>query len=311
MGSRTLNLLLNAIGSIFVWTLASSLQIQAQSPSNLEPEALIQAVERAVIQGKLGDFDAGLLLLEPFLSDPPIEQHARAWYVAGFLHKERFKTSAVDIDRQEAVRGIETALSLDVRGRASWHSSARQALSYLGRTYFNEALEGVNSFQPGDEDAIFKAFEAHVRLAQAVEGPLEATQERTAFHKNIAHAYWQLYEATGEERHYRGLVRQYELATKWSPDDATAWYNLAVHVYNRGVAVMRTLGVETSLGEVMEKQAQSRGFFSEALPAFEQALAFQPGRLPILRGLMTVHHALHNDTERDKYRAELEKSQRP
>ena len=306
-----MNLPLKAFGSILLGMLAASLQIQAQSPSNPEPQALTQALERAVIQGKLGDFDAGLRLLEPFLSDPPVGPHARAWYVAGFLHKERFKTSAVDMDRQAAVREIETALSLDVRGRASWHSSARQALSYLGRTYFNEALEGVNSFQPGDEEAIFKAFDAHVRLATSVEGPLEAKQERTAFHKNIAHAYWQLYEATGEERHYQGLVRQYELATEWSPDDATAWYNLAVHVYNRGVAVMRTLGVETSLGEVMEKQAQSRGYFSEALPAFEQALAFQPGRVPILRGLMTVHHALHNDSERDKYRAELEKIQRP
>ena len=67
-----------------------------------------------------------------------------------------------------------------------------------------------------------------------------------SFEPGIAHAYWQLYEATGEERHYQGLVRQYQLATEWSPDDATAWYNLAVHVYNRGVAVMRTLEVRPS-----------------------------------------------------------------
>ena len=85
----------------------------------------------------------------------------------------------------------------------------------------------------------------------------------------------------------------------------------AAHLAFQPTTIKAGAGVETSLGEVMEKQAQSRGYFSEALPAFEQALAFQPGRVPILRGLMTVHHALHNDSERDKYRAELEKIQRP
>ena len=66
---------------------------------------------------------------------------------------------------------------------------------------------------------------------------------------------------------------------------------------------MKELGLETSLGEIIEKQQTSRGHFSEALPAFESALEFQPDRAEILLGLATVHHALHNQAERDRYHA--------
>ena len=55
-------------------------------------------------------------------------------------------------------------------------------------------------------------------------------------------------------------------------------------------------------GNHREATGQPRPF-SEALPAFESALELQPGRAEILLGLATVHHALHNQAERDRYHA--------
>lgn len=270
------------------------------------------ATERAVVLGKSGQFNDGLALLQPYLTNAT-PASAKAFYVAGFLLKERYKSSGFGPDRTEAVSRLAASLDLDARAgsQAPWRESAGQALTYLGGTYFDDAVRAVRTFEPGDEVQIFDLFEAHVALAQRLNPGVDGTAERTEFHKNVARAYHQWFATTGEESHYDGVVFHYNEAVSLSPRDITATYNLAVSVYNRGVALLKSMGVETSLGEMFALQERSAQFFEQALPWFERANELQPNRPETLRGLMVVHHSLNDNASAEVFRIQLEQALKP
>ena len=137
---------------------------------------------------------------------------------------------------------------------------------------------------------------------------LDATAERTEVHKNMARAYRQWFEATGDEAHFEGIVSQYEQALVLSPRDMTATYNLAVNIYNRGVAQINAMDENTTLPEILAINESSRALFERALPWFEQADVLQPNRPETLRGLMIVHHALFHPEQEDAYRNKIKKA---
>jgi tetratricopeptide (TPR) repeat protein len=271
---------------------------QAQPGAELDRD-----VQRAIMLGKAGEFARGLDVVEVHLDEDV--RHAEAWFISGFLLKEWYKQSDNLVHRQEAMQRLARSLALQAtQGRSSeWLPQARQALGFLGDDCYDDAVAAVNTFQTGDEAKVLVLVDQYELAVQALNPGTNLSAERAAFHKNIAHAHATLYAATSDEVHFEGIQTSYREAIALTPDDATAWYNLAVHVYNRGVGVMKELGLETSLGEIIEKQQASRAHFSEALPAFESALELQPGRAEILLGLATVHHALHNHAERDRHHA--------
>ena len=274
-------------------------------------------VERAIALGKSGQIESALALLTPLLAPPAT--HAKACYVAGFLHKERFKEDAFTSrgslmgDRAEAVKWLGRSLELTAQMSAdpNWRTSAERAMDYLGGSYFDDVVQAVRTFEPGDETHIMDLFEAHVAVAKVLTPNLDATRERTEVHKNIARAYRQWYESTGDVDHFNGTVTQYELALALSPEDVTACYNLAVNVYNRGVAMIKLMDENTSLGEIFTIQERSAAQFRQALPWFEKSNELQPNRPETLRGLMIVHHALFDDDEASRYRTALESALKP
>jgi tetratricopeptide (TPR) repeat protein len=274
-------------------------------------------VERAIALGKSGQIDSALELLTPLLAPPT--PNPKACYVAGFLHKERFKQSAsthrgsLTGDRADAVRWLGLSLDLTAGATAApnWRTSAERALDYLGGSYFDDVVHAVRTFEPGDEAHIMDLFEAHVAVAKRLSPDLDATRERTEVHKNLARAYRQWYESTGEPDHFNGVVTQYEAALAVSPEDITACYNLAVNVYNRGVALIKSMDENTSLGEIFSIQERSAAHFRQALPWFEQSNVLQPNRPETLRGLMIVHHALFDDEQASRYRDALETALKP
>jgi len=274
-------------------------------------------MEWAILQGKAGRYDAGLAALQPHLVRDP--GAAKAWYVAGFLLKERFKAAGspgLDVsapaakDRQEAVTHIQAALDLAEQGRTNvpWQGSAQSALSYLAGTYHDDVVVAVRSFDPAQHDAIVQGFETYVTTMQFLRPGFDPRGERAELHKNLARAYRQLFEASGDQGHFEGVVREYGLALELSPEDLTAWYNLAVNLYNRGVAVLKTIDHTTTFWELNEKQEVCLAYFKRALEPLEQAYLLQPTRPETLKGLMTVHHRLDHAGEFERYRDELEQT---
>jgi len=291
--------------------------LAASVPALLGQASTDVLVDRAIALGKSGQIEAALDLLSPVLDGPTL--HPKACYVAGFLHKERFKSEVdeqrgrLDGDRADAVHWLGRSMEMAAgeTPKPSWHASAQRALDYLGGSYFDDVVHAVRTFEPGDETHVVDLFNAHVAVAQLLTPGLDATRERTEVHKNIARAYRQWYESTGEEAHFNGTVAQYERALTLSPGDITACYNLAVNVYNRGVSLIKSMDENTSLGEIFSIQERSAAQFRQALPWFEKSNVLEPNRPETLRGLMIVHHALFDDEEAGRYRAALESALRP
>lgn len=291
---------------VFALTLASTEVCLAQSSAFVSQDL---AIERAIALGKSGQFEDGLKQLRPFLLKPTKED-AKACYVAGFLLKERFKKGSLGGDRAEAIRWLRKAVELDGLhpAVASWRNSAEKALDYLGDTYFNDVVLAVRTFEPGQEALIFELFEAHEEVATFLDPNLDAIEERTEIHKNLAIAYRQWFEVTGDHDHFEGIVDQYKQALALSPMDMTAAYNLAVNIYNRGVAQITAMDENTTLPEILSINESSRALFERALPWFEKADMHQPNRPETLRGLMIVHHALFHSEQEEAYRLQLEKA---
>jgi hypothetical protein len=133
-------------------------------------QTLDSAVEWAILQGKAGKHDAGLKALEPYLSqtDPA---SAKAWYVSGFLLKEKFKETQSSADRSTAMDMLEVSIRQH-SGNAlpsAWYDSARKALSYLSLTCYDEVVRGIQSFSPGEEGAILALFERHVQAERVLD----------------------------------------------------------------------------------------------------------------------------------------------
>ena len=267
------------------------------------------AIERAIALGKAGQIEDGVAQLHPYLQAPSAS-NAKACYVAGFLLKERFKkdglSGSLSGDRAEAVRRLRQALALDAQRAAPWRHSAEKALGYLGGTYFDDVVRAVGSFEPGQEERVLALFEAHEEVATFLDPTLDATVERTEVHKNMARSYRQWFAATGDEAHFEGVVAQYQEALALSPRDLTATYNLAVNIYNRGVAQINAMDENTTLPEILAINESSRALFERALPWFEQSDVLQPNRPETLRGLMIVHHALFHPEQEEAYRLHLE-----
>lgn len=281
-------------------------------------DGMARDVEWAVVQGKAGRYDEGLAILRPHLSARP--EAAKAWYVSGFLYKERFKarpiTSTMDngddrnVDRHLAIQALETALDLAPHDASTptWTESAVKALAYLGGTYHDEMVLAVRSFEPGMEANIQSWFDRYVEVMAVVDPMWDPRQEQTELHKNLARAYRLHFEASGRASDFEGLVRQYGLALELSPQDMTAWYNLAVNLYNRGVAVIKTIDHTTTLWELNEKQEVCLAYFKRSLEPLQQAYALAPQRPETLKGLMTVHHRLDHTPEYERYKEELQRA---
>jgi tetratricopeptide (TPR) repeat protein len=102
-------------------------------------------------------------------------------------------------------------------------------------------------------------------------------------------------------------IAHYSEALRLRPGDYRAEYNRAITIYNHGVRQLKRIDPETSLFELMEVQDACIALFERALVPMQAAHALQPERLETLKGLMTVHRALSQLDESERYRVELER----
>jgi hypothetical protein len=62
--------------------------------------------------------------------------------------------------------------------------------------------------------------------------------------------------------------------------------------------------------ELMEIQDACVALFEESLTPMESAHQLQPNRFETLKGLMTIHYALNQSDESDRYREEIDRLNR-
>ncbi|MGB2385451.1 MAG: hypothetical protein ACPH8E_08100, partial [Flavobacteriales bacterium] len=130
------------------------------------------ALERAEAFVRSGEWDAAHAVLAPEMDRAPYATDARAWFVLGFIQKEQFKasgTSGLDADdRNRAVGSLQRALAMGTLP-ARDQQTVRDALDFLGRSYFREAIERVEGFTLGAEPEILGLMGRYEAVLQALD----------------------------------------------------------------------------------------------------------------------------------------------
>lgn len=286
---------LMALSTVVAW---------AQSPLE-QAESLMQAQR----------WDAAHSVLQGQMQDASLRSNARAWLVLGFIQKERFKASGASgleaQERTEAVSSLQRALDLGTLSSRD-ERTAREALDFMARTYFREAIERVEGFTLGAEADIMGLMGRYEAIEQALDSGHDATAQRADLHRYLGQAHARLLESDryagteDESMLFEGAIAHYETSLNFAPDHYPTLYNLAITLYNHGVRQLKRINHETSMFELMEIQDACVGLFETALVPMEMAHQQRPDRLETLKGLMTIHYALSQPDESDTYKRKIE-----
>lgn len=273
------------------------------------------SLDRAEASLRAGDWQAAYAALAPEMDRAPYATDARAWFVLGFAEKELFKASgAAGLDADERIRAVgslQRALAVGTL-TARDEQTARDALDFLGRSYFREAIERVEGFTLGAEPEILGLMGRYEAVLQGLDPAYNVTEQRADLHRYLGQAHARLleterYAGTPEEQVlFDGAIGHYETSLNFAPAHYPTLYNLAITLYNHGVRQLKRINHETSMFELMEIQDACVGMFEKALIPMQEAHQQRPNRLETLKGLMTVHYALSQPEASDVYKRQIE-----
>ena len=303
----------NYIGTILVLSLCVFASTQSYS-QNLHSDDI---VDTAIDLAEQELFDEAIKMIEPALLTEA-KDNARAWYVAGYSHKEKFKrevyvgssTSGLALsERGKAVAQLIKAYEIDSKTTPTTISSmSLDALDYLSKTYMNDVVSGVRGFKRGMDEEILEYFNEFVKIRMTIDKNEDWRSEEVEIEKNLARANRLLLEntSTDSEELFTRVIDHYTRAIELDGDDYTSRYNLAINLYNRGVARLKSIDHTTAMFELMEIQDACVELFEKALNPMLAAHRMSPERKETLKGLVTIYKALSNDDESDKYKRALE-----
>lgn len=292
-----------------------------------QPGSTANLIDEAISFAEDGAYDNALSMIEPHLENGA-KNDARAWYVAGYSHKGRYKDSAflnastsktANTERSIAVIQLMTAYELDKNSAFPGVISelVEEALDYLAKTYMNDAVKGVHGFQMGMDGEVMTYFMAFVKIKNVLNPDEDWVKEEVELEKNLAKANRILLEsidlnnatsAQKQEALFEQVVSHYLRAIELDGRDYTARYNLAINLYNRGVSELKSIDHTTSMFELMEIQDICVLLFQEALDPMLAAHNMERNRMETLKGLMTIYRALSQNEESEKYKSLLEEA---
>ncbi len=245
------------------------------------------------------------------------QQSPHAWYLLGFVDKELYKAAEVGMPnspaRIAALASFERARSLGVSGAD--RTSCESAMEYLGRSYIDDAYSRIAGFRAGQDAEVEALFGRYRAVVLSLDARADVRDEEADLHLHLGQANALLLEALRTEDVASGAasglldraVAHYTEALRLRPGDYRAEYNRAIVLYNHGVRQLKRIAPETSLFDLMEIQDACVTLFERALGPMQAAHALQPERLETLKGLMTVHRALSQLEESERFRIELER----
>jgi tetratricopeptide (TPR) repeat protein len=182
-------------------------------------------------------------------------------------------------------------------------------VDYLGRTYFDDAVAGIAGFRAGQDQEVQALFGRYKAARLAADPRADVREEEADLRLLLGQANALLLESVQDDEIGAAAstalldraIAHYSEALRLRPGDYRAEYNRAITIYNHGVRQLKRIDPETSLFELMEVQDACIALFERAL------VPLQPERLETLKGLMTVHRALSQLDESERYRVELER----
>jgi hypothetical protein len=253
-------------------------------------------------------YDEALAQIDEGFKSANLNSDANAWYVKGFILKELYKQKEANQRqsnfRYRSVAALKKAREFDTN--LEFAANIDAALQYIAFTYFNDALlrsaemDNESENEPLD---LFKKFEELYKGSDA-----ELKDLKVEFNSKMAEGHYRNWIKNTEDNHHYSLcLEYYAKVLALDNRNCTANLNLAIVNYNQGVYMIRKIGAQTDMMDLISIQDESVKKFKTAIPYAQQAFASCTPSPTNYKVLMFVNRALGREEEYLRLKKESEK----
>ena len=253
-------------------------------------------------------YDEALAQIDEGFKSTDLNSDANAWYVKGFILKELYKQKEAN-QRQSnfrfrSVTALKKAREFD--SNLEFAANIDAALQFIAFTYFNDALlrsaemDNESENEPAD---LFKKFEELYKGSET-----EMKDLKLEFNSKMAEGHYRNWIKNTEDNHHYALcLEYYSKVLSLDNRNCTANLNLAIVNYNQGVFMIRKIGAQTDMMDLISIQDESVKKFKAAIPYAQQAFASCAPSPTNYKVLMFVNRALGREEEYLRLKKESEK----
>lgn len=253
-------------------------------------------------------YDEALAQIDEGFKSNDLNSDPNAWYVKGFILKELFKQKEANQRqsnyRSRSVAALNKAREFDAN--LEFASNIDAALQFIAFTYFNDALlksAEMDSESENEPIDLYKKFEELYKGSEA-----ELKDLKVEFNSKMAEGHYRNWiKNTEDNHHYTLCLEYYSKVLALDNRNCTANLNLAIVNYNQGVYMIRKIGAQTDMMDLISIQDESVKKFKSAIPYAQQAFASCAPSPTNYKVLMFVNRALGREEEFLRLKKESEK----
>jgi hypothetical protein len=253
-------------------------------------------------------YDEALAQIDEGFKSNDLNSDPNAWYVKGFILKELYKQKEANQRqsnyRYRSVTALKKAREFDAN--LEFASNIDAALQFIAFTYFNDALlrsAEMDSESENEPIDLYKKFEELYKGSEA-----ELKDLKVEFNSKMAEGHYRNWIKNTEDNHHYALcLDYYSKVLGLDNRNCTANLNLAIVNYNQGVYMIRKIGAQTDMMDLISIQDESVKKFKSAIPYAQQAFASCTPSPTNYKVLMFVNRALGREEEFLRLKKESEK----
>lgn len=253
-------------------------------------------------------YDEALAQIDDGFKANNLNTDPNAWFVKGFILKELYKQKESNLRqsnyRYRSVAALKKAQEFDAN--LEFAANIEAALQFIAFTYFNDALlrsaemDNESENEPID---LYKKFEELYKGSEA-----ELKDLKVEFNSKMAEGHYRNWIKNSEDNHHYALcLEYYSKVLILDNRNCTANLNLAIVNYNQGVYMIRKIGAQTDIMDLIAIQDESVKKFKTAIPFAQQAFASCAPSPTNYKVLMFVNRALGKEDEFLRLKKESEK----
>ncbi len=180
------------------------------------------------------------------------------------------------------------------------------ALQFIAFTYFNDALLRSAEMDSESENEPIDLYNKFEELYKGSEAELKDL--KVEFNSKMAEGHYRNWiKNTEDNHHYTLCLDYYSKVLGLDNRNCTANLNLAIVNYNQGVYMIRKIGAQTDMMDLIAIQDESVKKFKSAIPYAQQAFASCTPSITNYKVLMFVNRALGREEEFLRLKKESEK----
>jgi hypothetical protein len=235
--------------------------------------------------------------------------HPFTWYVQGFIYKEIYKErESTQRDSPARIKAVESLCkSIELDSKKEYTKMSRAALQYLCNTYYNDAMLRSREFDMTSDTTPALYFDQFKLLMHIVDPAKDLGIYDRDYHKAMAQRYYALWmKDTENSAPVNKSIQNYEYAFGLDSTDCEVNFNMAIIYYNQAVFLIRKIGPETDIFEVLILQEKAVALYKKTLPLLHRCERYCAPKKEVLKGLMFTYNRLGQEAKELDYKNKLE-----